>query len=832
MNSQRKLTHSILPDHMKLRGILFILMIVLFMTGGNAQIFTPLASPQTPSAPAGCGWIDYNNDRRLDAYLTFFNIQPVLYSNDSTEAFQTITTAPLIPGGNNYSGVCWGDYDNNGFPDLFITNMGGGNVLYNNQGNGNFQISSTSGIANYGGSFLSANWIDYDNNGDLDLFIPACGTGFAPGAGNLNLLYKNNGDGSFTRVTDNILATTRTNTSCAAFGDFDNDGNQDVFLTEWGKDNWLFKNNGDGTFTKISGMEINSNSSISITASWGDYDNDGFLDLFVGNGSTSSAVKQHNYLYHNNGNGTFTKITTGDIAEYSGCVWTSAWADVNNDGYLDLYIGTIYERESLLYLNNGDGTFSIAQRFGTSAPTISTGVTGASFGDYDNDGSVDLLVADVASGAPPLMFHNNGNGNHWFAVTCTGTISNRSAIGARVKIKATIAGKTFWQIRDITGVQGFRSSNDLRTQFGLGDATTVDSLVINWPSGTQTVRTNLPANQFISVTEEIPANFLKPIFGADVTKGKGSLTVHFMDKSIASTPITSWSWDFDNDGKEDSKEQHPTFTFRADTGGTFSVSLTISNGITSKNFIKNNYIQLISKSTPNLAIFSKISSSSNESPAYPPEQAIDGDLNTRWASQFADPQWIMVELDTIYTVGRLVLKWENAYGRKYTIQAAIDTTSWQTVFTETKGNGGMDDITFSPVEAKFIRLYGTARGTSYGYSLYELEIYRPSLTGLLDTKTLPRDFYLKSNFPNPFNPSTTIGYQLSSPSHVELKIFDILGREVRTLVNTEQTSGRYTLNFDGSQLSSGIYLCRITASNPMLYSDQIFVKTNKMILLK
>jgi PKD repeat protein len=806
-------------------------MMVLSVTAGNAQIFTPLNSPPTPSAPGGCGWIDYNNDHTLDAYLTFFNIPPVLFSGDSSGAFQAITTASFIPGGSNYSGICWGDYDNSGTPDLFITNMGGGNVLLNNQGNGKFQASTTSGIANYGGSFLSANWVDYDNNGDLDLFIPACGTGFAPGAGNLNLLYRNNGDGTFTRVTDNTLATTRTNTSCAAFGDFDNDGDQDVFLTEWGKDNWLFKNNGDGTFTRISGLEINSNSSISITASWGDYDNDGFLDLFVGNGSTSSSVKQHNYLYHNNGNGTFTKITTGEIAEYSGCVWTSAWADVNNDGYLDLYIGTIYERESLLYLNNGDGTFSIAQKFGTSSATVSTGVTGASFGDYDNDGAVDLLVADVAAGSPPLIFHNNGNGNHWFNVTCTGSISNKSAIGARVKIKATIAGKTFWQIRDVMGVQGFRGSNDLRAQFGLGDATTVDSLVIHWPSGAQTVRTNLQANQFISVTEDVPANFLKPIFGADVTKGKGSLTVHFMDKSIAGTPITSWSWDFDSDGKEDSKDQHPTFTFRADTGGTFSVSLTISNGTASKTFTKNNFIQLISKNTANLAMFSKIYSSSNESSAYPPQQAIDGDLNTRWASQFADPQWIMVELDTIYTVGRLVLKWENAYGRKYTIQTAIDTSAWQTVFTETKGNGGTDDVPFSPVEAKFIRLYGTTRGTSYGYSLYELEIYRPSSTGLLDIKKAPREFYLKSNYPNPFNPSTSISYQIPVSCKVKLNVFDVRGRELQALVDQNQDAGNYEVRFDGKNLNSGVYFCRLDAA-PTGSQAVHFIHTNKMILLK
>lgn len=803
------------------RFSLLFLIVALVSAKGIAQIFTQLPYPAHTTFADASGWLDINNDGRLDAVLTFFDQSSVACLNAGTDSFQIVQGAPL-PTGNNFAGLCWGDYNNDGLPDLFITNMGGANVLMNNKGNGVFQTATGVGIDGYGG-YVAAAWIDYDNDGSIDLFIPAAGTRFGPGTGVTNLLFRNNGNGTFSRVSDNLLATQTTSSSCPAFGDFDNDGDMDLFLTEWGSDNWLFKNNGGGSFTKITGTEINANRLVSTTASWGDYDNDGFLDLFVGNGSTDVLPRYHNYLFHNNGNGSFTKITTGVVATDTSNCWGSAWADVNNDGYLDLFAAGQSQTGPLFYINNGDGTFTRDTNTGI-APIVSVSVlSGASFGDYDNDGFLDMLIGGRSY---PPIYHNKGNANHWIEIKCTGIISNRSAIGARVQVKATIGGKSFWQIREITGVQGLRGLDDLRVHFGLGDATTVDSLAIRWPSGIQMVGTGIAANQQLSITESIPPGYLKPLFGADIMKGKAMLTVHFTDKSIvdSTTPITSWAWDFDNNGVVDSREQNPTFTFRNDAGGTYSVKLTISNGSTSKSIVKDSLIRLIPKSTANLSLCMKSFASSVESPAYSPDLAIDGSVTSRWGSAFSDPQWITIELDTIYTIGKVVLKWESSYARQYSIQTAIDTASWQTVYTETKGNGGADTIVFTPVDAKYVRMYGTQRRTGYGYSLYEFEIYRPSVTGVETPKACPSKFKLMQNYPNPFNPKTVISFSVGTYNYTSLRVYDLLGREIATLVNEFKPAGDYSVQWNASAVSNGIYFYKLQAGE---FSDM-----KKLVLIK
>src|SRR5439155_20474239 len=187
--------------------------------------------------------------------------------------------------------------------------------------------------------------------------------------------------------------------------------------------------------------------SLSITAAWGDYDNDGWLDLFVGN--RDGTPGQHSLLYHNNGDGTFTRITAGPIAELINTAGGCAWGDYDNDGFLDLFVSTL-------------GNFP---------------------------------------GESNALFHNHGNSNHWLKVKCEGTTSNRSGIGAKVRVKATLNGKPVLQLREITSGDGIGSSA-LIAHFGLGDAMNVEMLRIEWPSGTVQVMTNVPTQQFLTVTEQ------------------------------------------------------------------------------------------------------------------------------------------------------------------------------------------------------------------------------------------------------------------------------------------------------------------------------------------
>ncbi|PYK98468.1 MAG: hypothetical protein DME19_12440, partial [Verrucomicrobia bacterium] len=259
--------------------------------------------------------------------------------------------------------------------------------------------------------------------------------------------------------------------------------------------NRLYLNLGGGSFTRVTSSSIFTDHAHSFSCAWGDYDNDGYLDLFLPNGS-------QNFLYHNNGDGTFIRITdstTGSIiTDATGGV--CAWGDYDNDGFLDLFVASAPPQD-YLYHNNGDGSFT---RILTGSPINDGGINpvGCAWGDYDNDGFLDLFVARGADAAVEsnLLYRNNGNSNGWLKVKLVGTVSNRSAIGAKVRIRATIGGRAFWQMREINTGSGF-SAGPLEAHFGQGDATNIDLVRIEWPSGIVQTMTNVPPRRFLTVVE-------------------------------------------------------------------------------------------------------------------------------------------------------------------------------------------------------------------------------------------------------------------------------------------------------------------------------------------
>jgi hypothetical protein len=251
---------------------------------------------------------------------------------------------------------------------------------------------------------------------------------------------------------------------------------------------FLYSNNGNGTFTKITTGDIATDGLSSRSASWGDYDNDGDLDLFVAIDSG-----QNNRLYANNSDGTFTTITTGEIVNDGGNSFSSSWGDYDNDGDLDLFVGN--SGSSLIYANDGAGSFT---KVVTDIVVLNGGWSSCT-ADYDGDGDVDLFVTTGNGGG--FLYSNLGNANNWSNIKSVGTISNRAAIGAKVRIKATIAGKPVWQMREISGQTGYLSQSSLNAAFGLGDAEVIDSLKIEWPSGLVEAFANVPANRFITATE-------------------------------------------------------------------------------------------------------------------------------------------------------------------------------------------------------------------------------------------------------------------------------------------------------------------------------------------
>jgi len=427
----------------------------------------------------GANWIDFDNDGDLDLLVANDNSPNFFYENINGTLTRNTTFIFETSVGLQSSGS-FGDFDNDGFVDLVLN----GNLYKNNAG------TSFSDLGQMGDRSA---WADVNRDGFLDLFAAS-----SDDSSSTNQLFINNGDGStFTeRLTGPIVSAIGGFWS-PAFGDYNNDGWPDLFVTQSNPipgPNLLYKNNGDGTFTSITGIPAVTQNNGAETVNWMDYDNDGDLDLFVGGLNLQDAI------FRNDGNDTFTNIIM-PIGEAS----TSNWGDYDNDGDLDLITGSL--NSFTLVRNDGNGVFTVITE---TSSGINTNVDprGTVWGDYDNDGDLDLFVA-LLSGANPAgvtnaLYENNGNSNSSIKIKCIGTTSNKSAIGAKVRIKATIFGQTYWQMREINSLTGHRSQNGLVVHFGLGDAAIIDSLKIEWPSGLVEDYANLPANQLLTITEGTP----------------------------------------------------------------------------------------------------------------------------------------------------------------------------------------------------------------------------------------------------------------------------------------------------------------------------------------
>src|SRR5262245_42780882 len=453
----------------------------------------------------GCAWVDYDNDGFLDLFVTNFDriARNTLYHNERNGTFTRFSGgAPANESNLRSAGCVWGDYDNDGFIDLFVANLGidEANWLYRNKGNGTFQkmtAAQAGSIAfDLAGRSVSATWGDFDADGYLDLFV-------ANGAlveNNVDALYRNLGQGRFTNIAIASGITEALQSTQGTWADVDEDGRLDLFVTHNGSQgNCIYRNLGGGAFQAIwDGSALNEHLN-SVGSAWGDYDNDGHLDLFVINSTLNGPLEQ-NAFYRNAGSGIFEKITAGDIVNDVGRFNGCAWADYDNDGYLDLFV-TNDGANNRLYHNNGDGTF-LSVTEGDVVTDIAASA-GCAWGDYDNDGFLDLFVANGGITGPQqnFLYRNDRNSNHWIKVRCVGTLSNRSAIGAIVRAKALINGAVRWQMRQISGGDGWLCQNSLDVSIGFGNATNIDSLRIEWPSGIVQQFQNVAVDRLLIVEE-------------------------------------------------------------------------------------------------------------------------------------------------------------------------------------------------------------------------------------------------------------------------------------------------------------------------------------------
>ena len=490
----------------------------------------------------GVALLDYNNDGLLDIFLVNsgdltnpmhqpekFNRQDPknwnrLYRQNPDGSFTDVTKeAGLASAGDgNYGiGVAVGDYDNDGFPDLYVTSYGK-NVLYHNNGDGTFtDVTAKAGVA-AGGWSSSAGFFDYDNDGHLDLFVTRymlwdtqtskiCGQEwqtYCPPAEfpqTTNILYRNRGDGTFEDVSQHSgISALKGRSLGVSFADYDGDGFTDIFVANDGMRQFLFHNNGNGTFSELAleagaGLTDAGKPISGMGTVFQDYDNDGRPDILV------TVLPREVYaLFHNDGNGLFSyrSLQAGlGLLSAASSGWGVGLEDFNNDGWKDIFVAQshvldnvetidhmLHYKETPLLALNKDGRFERAD----SGITMAIAGRGAAFGDLNNDGWQDVVVSTL--GGEPLVLMNRGGAGHWLNITLRGTRSNRDGLGARVVVNG--------QTRIATTSGSYVSASDKRLHFGLGPAETA-KVEVYWPSGAHQTLEGVKANQFLEIKEPV-----------------------------------------------------------------------------------------------------------------------------------------------------------------------------------------------------------------------------------------------------------------------------------------------------------------------------------------
>jgi len=489
---------------------------------------------------SGVAWIDYDNDGWIDLYfangadLARGKPSPgnALFKNLGNGKFVDVTAKAGVAGHGQFStGVTVGDYDNDGFLDIYVTGYGS-NQLFHNNGDGTFTDVTAKAAVAGGGWCSSAAWLDYNKDGWLDLFVvhyldydiknaPYCGfkrEGYRMYCdpqqfdGMPALLYHNNKDGTFTEVSRKAgVANPAGKGLGVTVGDLDLDGWPDIFVTNDGVRNFLYRNKGDGTFADVTysalvGYDMNGKPMAGMGTEIADYDGDGLPDIFM-----TAFSREYNTLFHNLGKLRFEDVTlrAGLESGYLTLAFGTKLFDFDNDGDLDIYCtnGHVtdnvelydpqlsYKQTDLLYENVGGRFRDISAESGPAFRIKHVG-RGAAIGDFDNDGDLDIVVADC--GGPPLLLRNDGgNRNHWIAIRARGRESNRFGVGAKVRV--TSGGRT--QLREINPAGSYLSTSDVRLYFGLGSETRITRLEIEWPSGKRQTLQDIPVNQTLVLDE-------------------------------------------------------------------------------------------------------------------------------------------------------------------------------------------------------------------------------------------------------------------------------------------------------------------------------------------
>lgn len=526
LNAELPKEELVLPDSFRFTDITAASGIRFRHTWGASKLRTIL-----DSSGAGGGFLDYDNDGDLDIYLVQGggytkdgSIPPdkkltsMLYRNEGHGVFVDVTESAHVGNRGFGMGCAAADYDNDGDQDLLVTNYGR-DVFYRNNGDGTFaDVTEEAGLDKPVAWSAGAAWGDIDYDGDLDLYVTHY-LDFRPGMkgvhasaiskrdgfvlfpgprdydGVTDTLYRNNGDGTFTDITQEAGLSQGGNGLGVVFADFDDDGDQDIFVANDKTPNFLYVNDGTGHFTEIAfkvgvAASEDGEDTAGMGAAVGDYDGDGRLDLVITN-----MIFEYNSLFRNEGEMRFSsqaKKTGFAEDSYQFVGWGVVFLDAENDGWRDIFVNNghvvdyidaysqswSFKQERFLYRNLGNGKFKNITPDSGDIHGVKKAGRGLAYGDFDNDGDIDLLAMNAGE-SPNLYRNDGGNTNHWIRIRTVGTTSNRDGIGARIKV--TAGGRT--QSQDVRSNSSYLSTNDPRPLFGLGRVSRVDTIEIHWPSG-------------------------------------------------------------------------------------------------------------------------------------------------------------------------------------------------------------------------------------------------------------------------------------------------------------------------------------------------------------
>jgi len=516
---------------MKYLGIVLFFFIISF-TGIGQEIFSE-QSANAGIANLGFNYsislADYDSDGDEDIYITRLADKNLLYQNQGNGQFKEVAAEA----GVDYEGVTymavWGDIDNDEDLDLYLANeKNEPNILYINDGQGKFTDGTSEAGVEFTQKSRTVLMADVDNDGWLDIYLANNGA--------QNSLFHNNADGTFTDIITSSRAVDQQIAMGAIFFDYDNDNDQDLYLIHDGNQaNILYRNEGNNKFTDVSESAGVAYEGLGMGVDAADLNNDGFLDLYITN-------MLENVLYLNNGDGTFKDISEAASVDDDGMGWGTTWIDYDNDGLRDLYLSNdsdFFPNPNILYRNNGDFTFQIVSE-NTVIESPNEGYATAC-GDINGDGWPDLLVANTDTNNQ--LFINEGSGKHWIKIRLRGTESNTYAVGARVEVH-TANGIS---VDEVTTGSGYSAQNSFTLHFGLNDQTSINKVVVRWPSGLVETFEDLKPDTYYVIKENL---WIRHEADSRLEAGFQDISSSANIEAIGRNNGVAIA-DFDNDGDED-----------------------------------------------------------------------------------------------------------------------------------------------------------------------------------------------------------------------------------------------------------------------------------------